>query len=123
MRGASPSRSPAEGSLMRGASPSRSPAEGSALSGLQPLALPAGFLARRRVQDAAGLIDEHRLHAAVHIHADAVAGAFGTFASRLRRFGAVYDVPAVALANDGGGIAQGDGRSWKRRSDGARVRR
>ena len=30
MRGASPSRSPAEGSFMRGASPSRSPAEGSA---------------------------------------------------------------------------------------------
>ena len=33
VRGASPSRSPAEGSLMRGASPSRSPAEGSEAEG------------------------------------------------------------------------------------------
>ena len=35
-RGASPSRSPAEGSSMRGASPSRSPAEGSSMRGASP---------------------------------------------------------------------------------------
>ena len=41
MRGAGPSRSPAEGSFMRGAGPSRSPAEGSFMRGAGPSRSPA----------------------------------------------------------------------------------
>ena len=48
MRGADPSRSPAEGSLMRGADPSRSPAEGSLMRGADPSRSPAEGSARTR---------------------------------------------------------------------------
>ena len=41
MRGASPSRTPAEGSFMRGAGPSRTPAEGSFMRGAGPSRTPA----------------------------------------------------------------------------------
>ena len=41
MRGAGPSRSPAEGSSMRGAGPSRSPAEGLSMRGADPSRSPA----------------------------------------------------------------------------------
>ena len=51
MRGASPSRSPAEGSLMRGASPSRSPAEGGfMLPGAQTSEVMAQFIERAKAK-------------------------------------------------------------------------
>ena len=59
MRGAGPSRSPAEGSLMRGAGPSRSPAEGSLMRGAGPSRSPrllseeASFLVLDMLRDVA----------------------------------------------------------------------